>query len=147
MLSKCFICEKSTEEDSKLKGLQKTLPTVKNAAAHRSKLTTDKYEKVTRKILNGNVEDELYHPNCYRQYTAVKRPREDKDQDRVETRTNSSLPKTDNQGLLKGKCVFCGKARRKKNGKEESLFAIATKDAALPLHSVHIYPKTITSKV
>lgn len=64
----------------------------------------------------------------------VKRPREDKDREpeaknlRIETRTNSSLPKTDKQGLLKGKCVFCGKARKKKKGKEESLFAIATKE-------------------
>ncbi|KAK4309970.1 hypothetical protein Pmani_018437 [Petrolisthes manimaculis] len=35
---------------------------------------------------------------------------------------------TDKQGLLKGKCFFYGKVRKKKKGKEESLFAIATKD-------------------
>lgn len=134
VLSKCFICEESTEEDNKLKTLQKTLSTVKNAAANRSKLTTDKYEQITRKILNSNVEGELYHPNCYRQYTAVKRPREDKAQEpeskspRIETRTSSYLPKTDKLGILEGKCVFCGKTRKKKKGKEESLIAIATKE-------------------
>ena len=85
---------------------------VKYAAAHRSKLKTDKYNQVTRKIVNGNVEGELYHPNCYRQYTAVKRRREDNDRKpegknpRKETRTNSTLPKSDKQDLLKGKCVF-----------------------------------------
>lgn len=99
-----------------MKVLQKTLPTVKSAAAHRSKVTTDKYEKVTWKILNGNVEGDFYHPNCYRQFTAVRRPRESKNL-RLETRTNSSLPKTDKQGILKEKCVFCGKAREKKKGK------------------------------
>ena len=38
------------------------------------------------------------------------------------------MPQTDKQGILKGKCVFCGKARKKKKRKEESLFAIATKE-------------------
>lgn len=133
-VSKCFICEKSTEDDSKLKNLQKMLSTVKNVAVLRSKLTNDKYERVTLKILNTDTEGDLYHPVCYRQYTAVKRPKEDRDRKpeekkpRSETRSHSSLPQTDKQGILKGKCVFCGKARKKKKGKEESLFAIATKE-------------------
>ena len=68
-----------------------------------------------------------YHPSCYKKYTAVKRPKEALPTDDepatkkayIETRCSGVLPKSDQQGLLKGSCIFCGKSRKKRNGKEE----------------------------
>ena len=72
----------------------------------------------------------MYHPRCHRQYTAVKRPKYEEEpkakKPRIKTRKSSDLPETDKQGLLKGRCVFCGKQRKKKKGKEEPLFSMAT---------------------
>ena len=77
-----------------------------------------------------------YHSPCYKSYTAVKRPREHfsafKEQShaakiaRTITRQSGVLPKSDDQGLLKGSCIFCGKAPKKKNGIEEPRLKIQT---------------------
>ena len=42
------------------------------------------------------------------------------------TRSDSSLPKSDHQGLLKGKCIFCGLSRKKQKGREEKLYKVST---------------------
>jgi len=75
-----------------------------------------------------------YHPFCHKHYTAVKRPKEPLPPDdeptakkaSIQTRRCSVLPKSDQQGLLKGTCIFCGKSHKKKNGKEEPRLKIAT---------------------
>ena len=38
------------------------------------------------------------------------------------------MPKSDDQGLLKGTYIFCGKAHKKRRGKEESRLKISTSD-------------------
>jgi len=86
-------------------------------------------------ILASNDESSLrYHPSCQKSYTAVKHPKQappanDEPAAKkacIETRRCSVLPKSDQQGMLKGTCIFCGKSRKKKNGKEESRVKIAT---------------------
>ena len=77
----------------------------------------------------------MYHPTCHRLYTAVKRSRSGEESEslskvpRRETRTVSALPKTDKSGILKELCIFCGKKRKKRNGKEEKLTSVAVPDS------------------
>ena len=96
----------------------------------RNNFSTDKYVEVTQKVLMSSDNESLilnYHLSCYKKYTAVKRPKEALPTDDepatkkayIETRRSGVLPKTDQQGLLKGSCIFCGKSRKKRNGKEE----------------------------
>ena len=102
----------------------------------RKKLKADKYFAVTQKVFEASELDPnvSYHPSCHRCYTAVKRPKEPLPPNDeppiksacVETRRCSVLPKTDQQGLLKGVCIFCGKNRKKRNGKEEPRLKVAT---------------------
>ncbi len=74
----------------------------------------------------------FYHPSCHKQYTAVKRPSDVPSESpaaktsRIETRRYSVIPKSDQQGLLKGKCIFCGMSRKKRSGKEEPRTLIST---------------------
>ena len=70
----CLICQKRTDEDDKLRRIEKTATSLKNAAAIRTNLTSDKHEETTRRILSNNVEGKMYHPSCHRHFTAVKRP-------------------------------------------------------------------------
>ncbi|XP_048857264.1 uncharacterized protein LOC125724829 [Brienomyrus brachyistius] len=132
-VSKCIICKKSTEEDSKIKTYSDTTgPSLKSAAGFRTTLRSDKYEEVTKRIVSSDVQGKLYHPSCHRLYTAVKRPKDGTGSEpqpkkaRRETRTNSTLPETGNRGILKRPCIFCGKNRKKKRGKEERLMSVAT---------------------
>ncbi len=104
----------------------------------RKNLSSDKFFRVTRKLLVSSDQESTpnyhIHPSCYRHYTAVKRPKESIASDDqpapkkvcIKTRRCSALPKSDQQGLLKGSCIFCGKSRKKKNGREEKRFKIAT---------------------
>lgn len=105
---------------------------MKNAAAIRTTLKSDKCEEVTRRITSSDVDGKMYHPSCHRHYTAVKRP---KDADglepqakkpRRETRTSSALLQTERHGILKEQCIFCGKERKNKKGQEEKLTSVAT---------------------
>ena len=75
-----------------------------------------------------------YHPSCYKKYTAVKRPKETLPTDDepatkkayIETRSSGVLPKSDQQVLLKGNCIFCGKSRKRKNEKEDPRLKVST---------------------
>lgn len=134
--SLCFICQKASEEDNNLKQIcEKTWPTIKNAASLRNNLTTDKFSEVTHKIVEGSVHRGYsslrYHSSCYRYYTAVKRSAAStldvsNKIAKVETRRNSSLPKSDKQGILTGTCIFCGRSRKVVRRKEEPRVKIAT---------------------
>ncbi|XP_068200383.1 uncharacterized protein [Palaemon carinicauda] len=138
--TKCFICGLHTDDDRKLRPVETTGPSLKNAAANRSKLTSDKFENATKQIEDDGVEGRVYHPTCYRQYVAVKkRPRSEQEEEttakrqRVETRRTSSLPETEHRGILKSKCIFCGKERKKKKGKDDPLINVSTKDGCRTL--------------
>ena len=136
--SRCFICLRSNEDDHRLKLFNdKTWATMKKMSALRQNLVSDKYADVTRRVGRSNIEESTlhYHPSCRNTYSAVKRPRESPSSSDastvsknpcIETRRESKIPKFDQQGLLKGSCVFCGKARKKRGGKEEPRFKIAT---------------------
>lgn len=131
--SLCYICQKAGADGNKLKPVSdKTWATLGNAAVLRKNLTSDKFLDATRRISVCTSQVDLrYHPVCYRHYTAVKRPAASQSpvpqkKVKVETRQSSSLPKSDQQGLLKGTCIFCGKSRKKFKGKEEPRVAVAT---------------------
>lgn len=129
----------NTDEDRRLRPVVTTGPSLKNAAANRSKLTSDKFEKATKQIEKDGVEGRFYHPTCYRQYVAVKKRPGDAQEEtpskipRVETRRASSLPETEHRGILKPNCIFCGKERKRKKGKDEPLIKVSTKDGCRTL--------------
>lgn len=99
-------------------------------------MKSDKYIDVTRKVLvrEDLVSTASYHPSCNKSYTAVTRPKEPLSTDDesnaqepcIKTRRCSVLPKSDQQGLLKGTCNFCGKSRKKRKGKEEPMLKVST---------------------
>ena len=108
---------------------------IERAANYRRELSSDIYHTITQSILASGKSSFPYHPSCYRKYTTVKRPREPQPSSElttktahIETRSCSTMPKSDDQGLLKGTCIFCGKARKKRRGKEESRLKISTSD-------------------
>ena len=89
----------------------------------RNNFSTDKYVEVTQKVLMSSDNESLilsYHPSCYKKYTAVKRPKgalptDDEPATKkayIETRRSGVIPKSDQRGLLKGSCIFCGKSRK-----------------------------------
>ena len=116
----CYICQKSTDEDSRLKAFKEhTWSTVRNAATSRKTQKSDKYSNITKRISQSNQEStHRYHPSCHKNYTAVKRPRNAQTSDdappakkpKIQTRTCSVLPKDDD---LKEKCLFCGMGQKK----------------------------------
>lgn len=144
---KCIICDKEIDNEKKPKTFNdQTWATVKNAAASRKRMKSDKYREATSRIAGGVTgQDRGYHSSCYRVYTAVKRTRTETEEteqqthesvnkkSRTETRRVSLLPKSDEQGLLKGKCIFCGKARKKKKNSEEPRLRISTLDGCQTL--------------
>lgn len=127
----CYIChqKESTKEVGQLRKFSDCILTsVKRAAALRNEMNSDKYFEITQKTLVTSDRELLsfsYHSSCHKNYTAVKR-RQDaagpnpspSKKPCIETRRCSVLPKSDEQGLLKGTCIFCSKCRKKKNGKE-----------------------------
>lgn len=128
LASRCFICNKSTEEDSKLKPVDKPGPSLRNAAAIRTTLRSDKFEEVTKRIMSTDVDGKMYHQSCHRHYTAVKRPKSEVGSEPLPkmTRNSSALPQTERHGILKGLCIFYGKDRKKKGWREEKLTSVAT---------------------
>ena len=136
----CYICNSiaSTEAEGKLRKFSDcTWTKIKHAAALRNNFSTDKYVEVTQKVLMSSDNESLilsYHLSCYKKYTAVKRPKEALPTDDepttkkayIETRRSGLLPKSDQQGLLKRSCIFCGKSRKKRNGKEEPRPKVST---------------------
>ena len=140
--STCCICHTraSTEDEGKIRMFSNTTwTTIKHVADMRKKFKTDKYVEVTQKILVSSEQETPtlnYHPSCYKCYTAMKRQRETLPSDDepavatkkacIETRRCSVLPKSNQQGLLKGSCIFCGKSRKKRNGKEEPRLKVST---------------------
>lgn len=118
----CFICQDSTEADRRLSRFSGHVwETIKKRAALRKKLlSSDTYAEATRLIERENTQGDLqYHPSCCNNYSAVKRLRESENDlpvakdVSVETRRESTIPKFDQQGLLRGSCLFYGKARNK----------------------------------
>ena len=136
----CYICEKFERNTTLKKFNESYWNTAVRVANLRKNLTSDKYRIITQKFLN-NSDYEIpagvgYHSSCYRSFTAVKRPREtspacseqhhESKISRIITRQCDVLPQYNEEGLLKGTCMFCGKARKKKSGKEEPRQKILT---------------------
>ena len=109
-----------------------TIASFLNAAASSRSMKTDKYKVITQKA-NVDIHSlAAYHLNCYRRYTATKRIQNPSPADEKEPaskkviRSVRELPKSDQQGLLKGACIFCGLSRKKFKGREEQLCKIST---------------------
>ncbi|XP_030837116.1 uncharacterized protein LOC105437992 [Strongylocentrotus purpuratus] len=134
----CYICHESTTEGNKLiKLCQKTWVTMKRAASQRKLLKSNTYFEATQKIMESTeIMDYncFYHSCCHRKFTAVKRSRDSQQADEeqpakrqcIQTRRCSVILKSDQEGLLKGTCIFCGKGRKKKHQREEPRLKIAT---------------------
>ena len=132
--SVCIICKTSGTVplkpfDSKLWG------SIKKAAEIRRQMSSDRYSDATSEILTRVDESEaVYHTQCYRTFTAVKRrsssgPSVHEPTAKLPTtRQRTFLPATDEKGLLKGTCLFCGKVRKKWNGVDEKLSECLTAD-------------------
>ena len=110
-----------------------TWKTAKIAATTREKNSSDMYFQITQKLLACDQLESFhnYHPSCYKKYTAVKHSRETSSPDEEPTPkkafiSDSVLPESDCQGLLKGICIFCGKSRKNNNNKEETKLKVTT---------------------
>ena len=130
----------------------KTWSSVINAASVHSTLKSDKYAEVTQEILLAKDTDRGcgYHTVCYRLYTAVKRPKTTSKKSKkacVNTRFHSVLPKSDKKGLLKGSCIFCGKARKVIKGKNEKRRRVQTGDGSDAINLRAEYSKNDRIKI
>ena len=102
-------------------------------------MKTDTYKVLTQKAYVETLSLAGYHSSCYRSYTATKRIQNPLPADEEEpvskkvTRSVSELPKSDQQGLLKGACIFCGLSRKKLKGREEQLYKISTLEGSRSL--------------
>ena len=129
----CIICKTCDGENMRAFD-DRTWAAVKRAAEYRLHLKTDRYRDVTTELnLQTGCGRALYHSKpCYKNFTAVKRSAcESSDEPplkKPETRRRSSHPQNDVKGLLKGSCIFCGKARKTSNQKAEILSDCLTKD-------------------
>ena len=128
-----MFCAQSTEEDARIQmSNDQAILIIERAANYRRELSSDIYHTITQNILSRGKSSFHYHPSCYREYTAVKRPREPQPSTtktaHIDTRSFNTMPKSDDQGLLKGTYIFCGKARTERRGKEESRLKISTSD-------------------
>ena len=75
--SECIIC-KSCQEDSLKIFTDKTWSVVKKIAEYRRMQKSDNYKDTTSKIsLLQEHKEAYYHPQCYKKYTAVKKPASD----------------------------------------------------------------------
>ena len=103
------------------------------AAEFRLVLKSDRYKDITTEI---NLRQEMgiarYHSQCYRNFTAVKRPSTDSQSDHSSkdkvTRNSSSMPPSDAKGLLRGSCIFCPVQWKTINRKVEPLSDWLTTD-------------------
>ena len=129
----CFVCKKSTMEDTRLKKISdKSSNSMRNEAELRGQMT-DRFQDVTAAINQNKLTNPIpwYHPSCYPSYTAVKRPKSTPSKSplkksRKETRQSSEVPKSDQLGLLKGTCIFCRRRRKKFRCKKETFLKIST---------------------
>ncbi|KAK6167072.1 hypothetical protein SNE40_021178 [Patella caerulea] len=96
-------------EDKKLKPVDKTESTLKSKALLRTSMTSDKCEEATRRIRKTDVYVKLYHPSCYKRYTAVKRLA-----NTVCSESQPKEPRRSSRGITKEECIFCGKRKKKK---------------------------------
>ena len=132
----CIICRSSEEIPSKLRIFQvNTWNSIKKNADLRRKLRSDIFHEVTIQIINKDefTLSDCYHSPCLRKYSAVKRSTPDSQQtapesSTPETRTRSSLPVTDEKGILSDDCIFCGKRKKKWNKSMELLSECNTKE-------------------
>ena len=77
---RCFICQKELKEESRLKSfVEKTWDSLNRAIKLRKDLKSDKFHDATRRMseCSGHYIHFQYHPRCYSNYTAVKRPQLD----------------------------------------------------------------------
>ena len=123
----------------------KTWASAVKAASVRSTLKSDKYAEVTTDILlaKDTYRGRGYHTICNRYYTAVKHPKTTPDKGKkacVNTRCHSVLPKSDKKGMLKGFCIFCGKARYFLKGTDELRSSVETDDGIIWLYSTVSHP-------
>ena len=131
----CFICN---EPDEKLKVLSNaTWRTVNKASESRREWSSDIYSSVTERVQKCVDFQQLkYHSVCYKKFTAVKkRPcnalvTESPESTTVSTRSSTNMLRTGERGLLADACVFCGLSRKKRNGVEEKLSLVMTKEGA-----------------
>lgn len=132
----CFICDKP---DVKLKALSNTTwKTVNKASESRKEWNSDIYSSVTERLESCDEFQQLkYHSLCYRKFTAVKK-RSCKEQvtespeviATVSTRSSTNMLHTGKRGLLSKACIFCGSSRKKRNGVEEKMCVVMTKEGA-----------------
>lgn len=123
----CIFCNQS--EGDKLRDFDaNTWAAAKTAAEHRLLQTADKYREASTEInLKTCPGRFMYHSKpCYKNFTAVIRPpprqsKEEPPKKKPETQQRSFIPQDDVKGLLKGSCIFCGKARKTTGGKPETL--------------------------
>ena len=120
----CIICNEN--KDEKLKPyISSTWDTIKRAAAKRLLLTSDCYKSTTTKVnMMQDKGSANYHSGCHKNYIAVKKPSEAVSKSPAKkpmTRCRSSMPPSDERGLLKGSCIFCPTLRKTVKGRIEPL--------------------------
>jgi len=83
--------------------------------------------------------DARYHSKCYKKYTAVKRSSTDSHNKspakKPKTRRTSSMPSSNDKGLLKDSCIFCNVPRKTVNRKVEPLSECLTVDGCASIVS------------
>ena len=107
----CIIC-KSCQDGSLKLFTDQTWSVVKRTAEYRRMKKSDNYKHTTSKVsLLQQAVDAYYHPQCYKKYTAVKKPVSDIQGDSPtntpSTQCRITMPPSDEKGLLKGACIFC----------------------------------------
>ncbi len=120
----CIICNEN--KDEKLKPyISSTWDTIKRAAAKRLLLTSDCYKSTTTKVnMMQDKGSANYHSGCHKNYIAVKKPSEAVSKSPAKKpmiRCRSSMPPSDERGLLKGSCIFCPTLRKTVKGRIEPL--------------------------
>lgn len=131
----CIICNEGQATGTLKAFTDTTWHSFKKATERRLALKSDRYRDACTSKVNRQQESSnaRYHSNCYRNYTAVKRPSAESDQSKLlsnkpKTRRTGSMPDSDAKGLLKGSCIFCLVVRKTVNKKVEPLSDCLTRD-------------------
>ena len=136
---RCFVCGNSSQHQQVKVFRSQTIASFLIDAASRRSMKTDKYKVITQKANLETLSLAGYHSSCYRIYTATKCIQNPSPADEEEpvskkvTRSVSKLPRSDQQGLLKGACIFYGLSRKKLKGREEQLYKISTLEGSRSL--------------